>query len=113
MAVTGITAILFGRFPYRPGRPVTGLGAYIGGAIMIMPLGIALPLGHAISRAETSFAEALGKVIVLHLGFIFFCFFGAYIVAALLFSAYPGAERATIARDLEKRRQRKRKKRPR
>lgn len=110
MAITGILALIFGRFPYRPGRPVTGVGAYVGGAILIMPLAIALPLGYAIGR-DQSFQEAIGKIIFLHAGFIVGCFCTAYILAALLNNPMGGTDRRSWLKEVEARKNKRRKKR--
>ncbi|MFO0967434.1 MAG: hypothetical protein U0793_17885 [Gemmataceae bacterium] len=104
MAITGLIAIITNRFPYRPGRPVTGLGAYVGGAIMILPLAVALPVGMAIGRNEP-LADAIGKILVLHIGAILFCFIGSYVIAALLADVSGGSR---VRREVKPRRRRER-----
>jgi len=104
MAITGLMAVIFNRFPYRPGRPVTGLGAYIGGAIMMLPLVIAFPMSMAMFR-EQSLADAIGKALILRICFVVVCFPAAYITASLLCNVGAGGR---VKREINRKPRRKR-----
>jgi hypothetical protein len=109
MGVTGLVALIRNRFPYRPGRPVDGLAAYVAGSIMLMPLVIGIPVEMSIRESE-SLAEAIGKTLALHICLIVGCFTAAYLAAALLYSpTKPSVSRGAMMRDMEKRRSRRRK----
>ena len=62
MGVIGILTMVFGTFNYRPGRPVTGLAAYIAGGLFLIPLAVVFPLTMTLGDSMSE-ADAIGKAI--------------------------------------------------
>lgn len=118
MFITGLIAIILGRFPYRTGRPVTGVGAYVGGIIMLLPIAAGLPLRFAVvdrSFAEiegrgAALADAIGKDLAIRIGFIILCFPTAYLSAALIYNPSDSVSRSKWLKEVENRKRKRRSK---
>lgn len=107
MGLMGILCLIAGRFPYRPGRPVTGYSAYLAGAIMCIPLAAVLPITYGMRR-DQSYADWIGKWIFINTAASFVCVCVAFLLAALLFNPSGGMARQHWLKEVDKRKGRRR-----
>lgn len=109
MVITGIVTLVMGRFPYRPGRPVTGVAAYVAGVIMCLPMAVGFPIARA-TYDEERLSDAIGKEIVIRAVFIILSFCSAYFTAAILFNPSSSQSKKNWLKEVERRKSRRRKK---